>query len=392
MGGQHSQHMEEAFDAALSHLLRGESAGAWLSGNQPLAEELLPLLAMAAQLRRLAAEEPPPPFRVAEGKQRFLQQAGQMRLGRRACSWSGWLRVQAIPMRIASLFAPLLHRGAASVVILAVLLAVLFAASTTMASASSLPGDRLYAVKRAAESVHLALTFDHEGRMALEEALQQRRIEEARTVIERQRQTTVSFHGVVESVDGATLIASGLTVHILPTTKLVGPQPSAGHRVAVVAMSQAEGWLLAHRIETFEPAPAPEPTAPWLTPTATATPAPTVEEFPAMTVEPEAPTPSPTVPDDVPPAHPTRAGATATCTPTPAPEAWSTVTATLEPSPTPAGTPTPTATPTGTLTPTPIATATAPPVPSLTVTADTLTPTPTPNPTGTAGPAPSRTP
>ena len=55
---------------------------------------------------------------------------------------------------------------------------VLVFAGATSAAASSLPGDPLYAVKRAAEDVRLALTFDDVARTQLLSELTDRRLEE----------------------------------------------------------------------------------------------------------------------------------------------------------------------------------------------------------------------
>jgi hypothetical protein len=55
---------------------------------------------------------------------------------------------------------------------------VLISAGATSAAASSLPGDALYAVKRAGEDVRLALTFDDVARTQLLSELTDRRLEE----------------------------------------------------------------------------------------------------------------------------------------------------------------------------------------------------------------------
>jgi hypothetical protein len=57
-------------------------------------------------------------------------------------------------------------------------LLVLVLAGATSAAASSLPGDPLYAVKRAGEDVRLALTFDDVARTQLLSELTDRRLEE----------------------------------------------------------------------------------------------------------------------------------------------------------------------------------------------------------------------
>jgi len=62
---------------------------------------------------------------------------------------------------------------------------VLVAAGATSAAASSLPGDALYAVKRAGEDVRLALTFDDVARTQLLSELTDRRLEELAEIAKR---------------------------------------------------------------------------------------------------------------------------------------------------------------------------------------------------------------
>jgi hypothetical protein len=66
----------------------------------------------------------------------------------------------------------------------AVMLVLVFAAATS-AAASSLPGDPLYAVKRAAEDVRLAVTFDDVARTELLSELTDRRLEELAEIAKR---------------------------------------------------------------------------------------------------------------------------------------------------------------------------------------------------------------
>jgi len=62
---------------------------------------------------------------------------------------------------------------------------VLVAAGATSAAASSLPGDALYAVKRAGEDVRLALTFDDVARTQLLSEFTDRRLEELAEIAKR---------------------------------------------------------------------------------------------------------------------------------------------------------------------------------------------------------------
>jgi len=62
---------------------------------------------------------------------------------------------------------------------------VLVFAGATSAAASSLPGDPLYAVKRAGEDVRLALTFDDVARTQLLSELTDRRLEELAEIVKK---------------------------------------------------------------------------------------------------------------------------------------------------------------------------------------------------------------
>jgi hypothetical protein len=62
---------------------------------------------------------------------------------------------------------------------------VLVLAGATSAAGSSLPGDALYAVKRATEDVQVALTFDDVARMRLLSQLADRRVDELAEIAKR---------------------------------------------------------------------------------------------------------------------------------------------------------------------------------------------------------------
>ena len=257
MSGQ--QPVEEVLEQCLARLQSGEPASACLEDYPELADELGPLLEVAQSLQAMAATRSAPPASLAAGRERFLRQAAEARSKRRPLK--AWGHREALLQQLAGFFSPVLRRGLASTVIAAAVLFALLAGTTMMASANSLPGDALYPVKRAAESVRLALTLDQAGRATVQRALDQRRIDETQAVLRQHKVTEVSFRGLVDSFDGSTLIAAGLTVQIQPTTQFVGPRPSPGQLVAVVALSQEDGSLLARRIETLPGTPTPTATA-----------------------------------------------------------------------------------------------------------------------------------
>lgn len=253
--------LEEALDTAIARLQSGEPTESCLPADEELAAELSPLLGVVQDLRGLAADTAGHRPALRAGRERFLGEAARVAppaSREHTARPEQWLGIP-VARPLTALFAPLLRRGAGTAVVLVALLAVLLTGTTMMASASvsSIPGDPLYPVKRAAESVHLMLTFDRAGRVALAQAMEHRRIREAQAVLERHRQTTVSFRAVVESFEGPTLFAAGFTVDVLPSTRLFGPPPDAGRVIAVVARTQSEGNLVAQSIDTLDVTPYP---------------------------------------------------------------------------------------------------------------------------------------
>ena len=265
------ENLAEALDQCLLRLQRGDAAEACLAAYPALGDELRPLLAVAQELQALATERPHPAPHLAAGRQRFLAQAAQMRARAQGA------RPRPLAELVRGVFTPLLRRGVASTLVATALVVVLLAGTSMIASANSLPGDPLYPVKRAAESVQLALVFNEESRASLQRSLDERRIQEARAVVDRHRVTEVSFRGPVDAYDGQSLVAAGLVVQITPTTALVGPQPAPGRFVAIVALSRGDGQLVAQLIETLEATPVPprptrQVTRPPLTPVLLLTP------------------------------------------------------------------------------------------------------------------------
>lgn len=295
MEKSHLERVAEALDEARSRLLQGESIEQCLAAHRELEGELRPLLALACSLQRLAAAQPESTAQLAAGRERFLGRAEQMRIpshfSRTALGPSTPPRASARRGPAGPLFS-LLRRGIAAAAVMATLLVAVLGGSTMMASASSLPGDPLYPVKRAAESVQLVLTFDEQSRASMQQTFEQRRLEETRAVVQRRRKAQVSFSGVVQSFEGSTLVAAGLTVAVEPATRLTG-SPGTGQVVAVVAVSQPDGRLLAEQIETLEPTlvpvkPTRRPKAHTPTRAATATATPTARPTAEPNLEPTA--------------------------------------------------------------------------------------------------------
>jgi hypothetical protein len=87
-------------------------------------------------------------------------------------------------------------------------LLVLAFAGATSAAASSLPGDPLYAVKRASEDVRLALTFDDVARTQLLSELTDRRLEELAEIAKKRPSSAPT--ATQEYADAVTNFANAL--------------------------------------------------------------------------------------------------------------------------------------------------------------------------------------
>jgi len=85
---------------------------------------------------------------------------------------------------------------------------VLVLAGATSAAASSLPGDPLYAVKRASEDVRLALTFDDVARTQLLSELTDRRLEELAEIAKKRPSSAPT--ATQEYADAVTNFANAL--------------------------------------------------------------------------------------------------------------------------------------------------------------------------------------
>ncbi len=115
------------------------------------------------------------------------------------------------------------------------------------ASASSLPDDPLYGIKRTAEKLQLELTFDPAQKIVLEDKFYQRRIEETESLLASQRAVEVKFSGLVETQFTDGWLVSGIRVIVTPQTEVDGEIAPAMH-VEVEGTTQANGTVLAKKI------------------------------------------------------------------------------------------------------------------------------------------------
>lgn len=283
--------------ASLDFMEQGESIEQILARYPDAKEALRPFLETAVQLASLA----PQPSLAAknESQKAFLAHAKGLKT----------TPIQPSPFyRFRQLLLTALSLG---------VVLFLFAVTAVSVSASAIPGDALYPVKRVVEDFRLAQAGDPATAVALREQYRQERIREVQALLRTGRSADVMFEGEVEQIQAESWTVETIQVMLDAETEVVG-QPQVGETARVTGRTGA-GKLTAATIEMLtSAAPVPAPTQtpepiPSPLPTATATQEATAVPTAASTL---APTP------------------TQTTTPT------STPTATITPSPQPTSTPT----------------------------------------------------
>ena len=250
----------------LSALERGEALAEVLSRYPDDAARLRPMLQVAAALPA-SRIEPSQAARLAS-REAFLARAAALRGDARPrLGWLAWLaaRPRAVPRAMTSL----------AVVAIAF---VVFSAGIMSVSASALPGDPLYGVKRAVENLRLSLATDT-AHGTLSAQFGQERLDEVAALLDAGREAEVEFEGAIESIQPEAWLVAGLVVRVNSATRIAG-DPQVGLRAGVQGRT-LDGMLIATSI-TVEPGEPPEPA-----------PRPTPEPEPTSTPEPET-TPTPT--------------------------------------------------------------------------------------------------
>ncbi len=297
-----SRKLDTIVAECLSALEKGATVEQCLQRYPRYADDLRPLLETWAALQQVPPAPVPHPAVIAHGKARMFEAVERRFAPQPRRSLFGNLRLPR--------WAP----AAAMIVIVAMGMA-----GTTTLAASALPGDLLYPVKTATESLQLFFTFSPEARAELEAELQAERLEELAAVLAEGRTVEINFWGPLGAWNAESWTVAGYTVRIDPGTTIEGT-PVIGARVDVWATTTADGELIARRLVVTPP---PDLTPHGLIPTPTHS-APHPSATPRREQEHRTVTPTP------------RGGHTPTPTPTPTPRP------TDEPTPTPMPTPMPT--------------------------------------------------
>lgn len=226
----------EILEVCLKEIEEGADVDAVLFRYPEFAAELRPILETSVKAKGLAASQPSADA-VRRNRAKLLQHAAQMREAKVTASRRLW----SVPLR----------RALVTLMVIGALLVssngLVHAASTTV------PGDRLYPVKRTWEDVLLLFTFNVNVRETLEVEHENERLDELKEVFAEGRSVRVDFSGLVTRQNGDLWLVSGIPVVISAQTDLPSQSVVTGDAVHVVGTTQKDGAVLTEKIELLLP-------------------------------------------------------------------------------------------------------------------------------------------
>ena len=227
----------EIFDECLIQLQDGIPLEKVLSSYPAQEAELRPLLETARRLSKAA--EAPPMHIQQRSRAGFLDKAARLSFRKKVSFW------QRTSLRLA---------GA---VVLALVLVFSGIWGVTQTSASSLPGDSLYPVKRSVENMRLHFAPNDSTRQNLEHEFDQRRNSEVQELIKDKRSAPVTFSGKVERSSSGGWTVNGVPVEIPDDDQ---NELSQGHEVEIEGVSKEDGRVWATVVQVIRDTPTPVPT------------------------------------------------------------------------------------------------------------------------------------
>ena len=218
----------DALEICLGEIEGGSDLETALARFPEHADELRPILKTALKARSMASAEPSPDV-VRRSRARVMQRAAELR------------ESKAAPRRRVI---PVISRLAISLALTALFLSS--SVGLLNASASALPGEQLYPVKRGWESIRLFFIFDPHVREMMEDEFENERLHEVNELLTEGRHEVIQFAGVYMQVNGIDYV-SGLKV-ILPEGI---PTLVNGDAVIVSGQTNAQGFIEISSIETL---------------------------------------------------------------------------------------------------------------------------------------------
>ena len=223
-----SGNFSEALNDCLERLKRGESVYSCLRRYPDLTDELEPLLEVAVATMRAAESAAPSPSAKARGFARFSEA-----LDARANAPSAPPRRRRFRWRMPA-FGFGLPAPLARPLAVAILCVVVFATGigATSAAAGSVPGEPLYWVKTARESIEQRIPRSDTGRANYQARLAHTRADEAQALMSRGAFSAAD--GVIKRMNGhldRSARYAGITIVVIPV-EMPRPAPKIGARAA----------------------------------------------------------------------------------------------------------------------------------------------------------------
>jgi hypothetical protein len=223
-----NKRLPDALEDCLKLMEQGESLASALAYHTELAAQLRPLLE-AAMRARSGRQENLPATVLARSRARLLARSEDLRQGKNR-----------------SLVQRRFWRPAwTAFAVIAIL--VMSSNGLLIASAHSIPGDTLYPLKRSVESTQLQLVSDPAKKQKLEHTFSERRLDETKSLITRQRVESVEFTGVVSSQSQGEWLVSGIPVIVTAQTE-IDKAIGIGDEVEVYGTTNAAGDVEAIRL------------------------------------------------------------------------------------------------------------------------------------------------
>lgn len=216
----------DALEICLQEMERGADLDSALARFPEHAGELRPILETAIKARSMAPDEPSPDA-VKRSRARVLQRAAGLRESKAGA------RRRVIPA---------FSRLAISFALTALFLAS--GAGLVNVSASALPGENLYPVKRSWENIRLFFIFDPQLREMMRDEFENERLHEVNELLAEGRHELIQFAGVYMRVNGIDYV-SGVKV-VLPEG---APSLANGDAVIVSGRTNARGFIEISSIE-----------------------------------------------------------------------------------------------------------------------------------------------
>ncbi len=227
-------------------ILAGASVAACLERYPEQATELEPLLRAVFSVRELTPVPPRSPAIAARSRSIFMSRVA--RLQPRGTT-RPWWQTLLNPGPTVPRTRPL---GLFAILLIVIISGIFITGSVTLA-ASALPGDLLFGVKTGTENVRMFFTFDEEAREDLEMLYGQRRVEEAKAIVDQKRPVdNLILQGIIESLGPNSWVVSGMNVLLQPGSKIEG-NPEIGAAVRGRMQAPGDGSLLLIYAEVLPP-------------------------------------------------------------------------------------------------------------------------------------------